>query len=102
MKFQNVNIFIIFKISMIFGSGGSQQARVAGSTTGMHAPPRGWPGGPRVAIQTTGWPATLPGIRGGSPEAGGTIGAVQGTSRGVSKKNLSASKKNLTKSYDLR
>ena len=39
--------------------------------------------GPRVGIPTSGGPATLPGKPGGSLEAGGSIGAVQGIASGA-------------------
>ena len=84
MKFLN---FENFKKSYFsrFSALGAQQARVAGSTTatGMHAPPRGWPGVPRDGTPTAGWPARLPGIPCGSPEAGGMIGAAQEAARGA-------------------
>ena len=76
-KIKILKILKFFIFSKIFGSGGSRQ----GSTTGNHAWPRGPPAGPRVGTPTTGWPATLPGKPGGSQEAGGSIGAVQGTAR---------------------
>ena len=80
-KIKILKILCFYIFSEIFGSGGSRQ----GSTTGNHAWPRGPPAGPRVGTPTTGWPATLPGKPGGSQEAGGSIGAVQGTARAISK-----------------
>ena len=41
----------------------------------------GLPTRPRVPAPATGWPATLPGDPGGSPEAGGSIAGAQGAAR---------------------